>query len=119
MDRGMSYDSEIVSRRSGWSTFFYILAGFAFTGAIVTVFAGLFVGQKLWLAWTPGLIASGLANLFFGFIIDVLTDIRWYLQGINANSQYLQGIHANSNVANQYHEANYNSTQADRTGFGG
>ena len=77
-----------VSRRSPWSILFTII------GCILLAI-GLFFfiwmfnshrGVEAFLVSAIGCIAGGLNCLLFGFLINVFTDIRWYLQKIAINS---------------------------------
>ena len=94
MDKIFTYDTKdssapesniVEPRRSGWSTFFtWIGCGLLVVGVAFFVFALGAPGRDQGPFLTVAIVglAGSLQSLFFGFVINVFTDIRWYLQKI-------------------------------------
>ena len=80
----MKTDSNIVEpRRSGWSFTFTIIGWLLLALALgcgVFYFDARTSEQGTYLTGVIAGLAGGLQALLFGFLIDVFTDIRWYLQ---------------------------------------
>jgi len=78
-------DSVVEQSRSGWSLTFTLLG---WIGVIAGCACGVFYfdasrdTQSSLLTGAIAGIAGGLQALLFGFLIDVFTDIRWYLKKI-------------------------------------
>lgn len=73
-------------RRSKWSSTFTIIGWILLVGGLLCVFSFLFsesdeTASSLLTGAIAG-IAGGLHALLFGFLINVFTDIRWYLAKI-------------------------------------
>lgn len=75
-----------ITRRSGWSSFMkvigwicVVLGGGSLVASIV-LDGGSSEKTTILIA-----IAIGIQSLFFSFLIDVFTDIRWFLKEISLN----------------------------------
>ena len=80
-------DDSLVSRRSRWSTLFNVI-GVVLIIIGVVFFIAIFNdyrGEEKYIAPTLACISLGLNSLLFGFLINVFTDIRWFLQKIAKN----------------------------------
>tara|TARA_Y100000287_G_C13968709_1_gene232315 strand:+ start:269 stop:562 length:294 start_codon:yes stop_codon:yes gene_type:complete len=73
-----------ISRRSMWSSIQRIVG-------LVLVILGLlllFLVDSMYERFTAGTIVFiGIQSLFISFLIDVFTDVRWYLSKINESSE--------------------------------
>ena len=73
-----------ISRRSIWSSIQRIVG-------LVLVILGLlllFLGDSIYERFTAGTIVFiGIQSLFISFLIDVFTDVRWYLSKVSENSE--------------------------------
>jgi hypothetical protein len=73
----------VVPRRSGWSFTLFIIGWLLFALALGCGFVFYEARSSERGTYLVGVIAGlagGLQALLFGFLIDVFTDIRWYLQ---------------------------------------
>jgi hypothetical protein len=77
-----------ITRRSGWSSFMKVIGwlcvvlGSIGLGASMALNGGTSEKTTILIA-----IAIGIQSLFLAFVIDVITDIRWFLKEISFNSK--------------------------------
>ena len=83
------FDNEVVSRRSNWSLFLQVLGVFFMALSIVLGSLIYFLDGSLILAIGSFIffLIVGIQFTFSGFLVDVFTDIRWYLQSLRDNSE--------------------------------
>ena len=93
------YDNEVVSRRSGWSVFMQVIGYLAIilSFALGVLLYTLGMGLPLAIGTLLVLFFVGLQFVFSGFLVDVITDVRWFLQALKDNSE----------TTNQYLDAEY------------
>lgn len=73
-----------ISRRSIWSSIQRIVGLFLVIGGSLI----LFLVDSSFERITAGtIIFMGIQSLFISFLIDVFTDIRWYLSKVTENSE--------------------------------
>lgn len=70
-----------ITRRSGWADF---LTAIGVLGLIVGFVVGILIvmgaeGSDLWVVFVVG-VAGGLQAMFLAFLVNVFTDIRWFLK---------------------------------------
>jgi hypothetical protein len=74
----------IITRRSGWALFLKIVGGICLVGGVLGFLSAMTSGRGA----DPGAgfisliigIGGAIQAFFFAFLIDVFTDIRWYLK---------------------------------------
>ena len=91
-----------ISRRSSWSLIEKIV------GMSLVIVGGLaiFLGDNIFERISAVIIVfCGIQSLFVAFLIDVFTDIRWFLSNLNSSSEltnnYLGHQYRKSQVAEQ------------------
>jgi hypothetical protein len=68
---------EHIDRRSGWTIFLRLLAGISL---LVSLLGGITSSGGI-IVFAVGLVGA-IQSLFFAFLVDVFTDIRWFLKKI-------------------------------------
>ncbi len=68
---------ENIKRRSGWGTFLRFLGGINLLGS----WPGF--AEKEWIGLI--FVALGIQSFLFAFLVDVFTDIRWFIKKVSDN----------------------------------
>ena len=82
----MNEDEIKIKRRSKWSSIQRILGLFLIGLGLILFILSLTVGRNMDFVISGTLIFIGVQSLFISFLIDVFTDIRWYLSKVTENS---------------------------------
>lgn len=71
-----------IRRRSGWSAWFAVLGGLQILGGLLLLFNGQIGmrGDFSGVVLAVLLMLGGIHTLFIAFLVNVLTDIRWFLR---------------------------------------
>ena len=97
----MNEDEIKIKRRSKWSSIQRILGLFLIVLGLILFIVSLTVGRNMDFVISGTLIFIGVQSLFISFLIDVFTDIRWYLSKVTENSD----------LTNNYLDHQYRMTQ--------
>ena len=97
----MNEDEIKIKRRSKWSSIQRILGLFLIGLGLILFILSLTVGRNMDFVISGTLIFIGVQSLFISFLIDVFTDIRWYLSKVTENSE----------LTNNYLHHQYRMTQ--------
>ena len=101
------FDNEVVNRRSNWSLCLQAFGGFFIVLSIVL--GSVMYYLEMGLAQAIGsfiiILIVGVQFSFSGFLVDVFTDIRWFLQSLRDNSE----------ITNQYLDAQFRRNEDTRS----
>ena len=97
----MNEDEIKIKRRSKWSSIQRILGLFLIGLGLILFILSLTVGRNMDFVISGTMIFIGVQSLFISFLIDVFTDIRWYLSKVTENSD----------LTNNYLDHQYRMTQ--------
>jgi hypothetical protein len=91
-----------ISRRSSWSSIQNIVGMFLVIIGVLAIFLGDNIFERI---SAVIIVFCGIQSLFVAFLIDVFTDIRWFLSNLNSSSEltnnYLGHQYRKSQVAEQ------------------
>jgi len=73
-------DDRSVKRDSPWTSFFFIIGGLLCIIGPVGIILSFVIGKWDLLISAVIAVGAGVQLLFCGFILQVFTDIRWYIQ---------------------------------------
>ena len=101
----MSAEEIQITRRSGWSLIQIILGLTFISIGLVALTLSLVEGSSMYYVIPGALLCIffGLQSLFISFLINVFTDIRWYLSKLSENSE----------LTNNYLGHQYRRTQSE------
>ena len=96
-----------IKRRSKWSSIQRTLGLFLVVLGLFMVVSGIFIEARYMDFVISGtLLFIGLQSLFISFLIDVFTDIRWYLSKVTENSDL-----TNNYLGHQYRKSQNESLE--------
>ena len=72
-------DNRIVKRDSPWTSFFFIIGGVLSIIGLLGIILSFFI-REVPLIGAVIVVGAAIQLLFSGFILQVFTDIRWYIQ---------------------------------------